>query len=53
MAESRRRSPKELPDISYVSGGLEDPAIRDAVCRLLEGGEAAFRKRGEHYSLTW
>lgn len=52
VADSRRSSPKELPAISYVSGGLEDPAIRDAVCRLLEGGEAAFRKRGERYGLT-
>lgn len=52
VADSRRSSPKELPDISYVAGGLEDPAIRDAVCRLLEGGEAAFRKRGERYGLT-
>ncbi|MEW5705149.1 MAG: TrlF family AAA-like ATPase [Pseudomonadota bacterium] len=52
VADSRRSSPKELPDITYVAGGLEDPAIRDAVCRLLEGGEAAFRRRGERYGLT-
>ena len=34
-----------LPPISYVAGGLEDAAIRKAVCDILEGGEAAFRER--------
>lgn len=34
-----------LPPISYVSGGLEDVQIREAVCDILEGGEAAFRER--------
>lgn len=52
VAESTRKSPRTLPDISYVSGGLEDPAIRDAVCRLLEGGEEAFRKRGARYGVS-
>jgi hypothetical protein len=34
-----------LPPISYVAGGLENAAIRKAVCDILEGGEAAFRER--------
>jgi energy-coupling factor transporter ATP-binding protein EcfA2 len=34
-----------LPELRYESGGLEDPSIRSAVCRVLEGGEAAFRER--------
>ncbi|MEJ7592480.1 MAG: TrlF family AAA-like ATPase [Planctomycetaceae bacterium] len=34
-----------LPRISYVAGGLENAAIRKAVCDILEGGEAAFRER--------
>lgn len=34
-----------LPQISYVAGGLENAAIRKAVCDILEGGEAAFRER--------
>lgn len=34
-----------LPAISYVAGGLENAAIRDAVCNILEGGEKAFRER--------
>src|SRR6185437_12491352 len=31
-----------LPPITYVAGGLESAAIRQAVCDILEGGEAAF-----------
>lgn len=34
-----------LPPITYVAGGLEDAAIRKAVCDILEGGEAALRER--------
>lgn len=34
-----------LPPISYVAGGLEDAAIRKAVCDILEGGEIAFQER--------
>ena len=34
-----------LPPIKYVAGGLENAAIRKAVCDILEGGEAAFRER--------
>lgn len=37
--------PGELPEISYQGGGLEDPAIRAAVCDILEGGESAFKER--------
>ena len=51
VAEAKRGSPKALPRMTYVAGGLEDPLIRDHVCRLLEGGKEAFRKRGERYGL--
>lgn len=34
-----------LPPISYMADGLENAAIRKAVCDILEGGEAAFRER--------
>lgn len=34
-----------LPPITYITGGLEDAAIRQAVCNILEGGEQAFRER--------
>ncbi|HBO5260281.1 TrlF family AAA-like ATPase [Pseudomonas aeruginosa] len=34
-----------LPPIEYMAGGLENAAIRTAVCDILEGGEEAFRER--------
>jgi energy-coupling factor transporter ATP-binding protein EcfA2 len=39
--------PGELPKISYIAGGLEDPTIRASVCDILEGGEHAFRERAK------
>lgn len=39
--------PGKLPEISYDSGGLENPKIRSAVCDILEGGEQAFRERAK------
>lgn len=43
IAEAGTHAPGELPAISYVSGGLEEKAIRDGVCSMLEDGEEAFR----------
>ncbi|MCX5565654.1 TrlF family AAA-like ATPase [Alcaligenes phenolicus] len=37
--------PGGLPEISYQSGGLENPSIRKQVCEILEGGEQAFKER--------
>jgi energy-coupling factor transporter ATP-binding protein EcfA2 len=37
--------PGMLPEITYQSGGLENPTIRRVVCEILEGGETAFRER--------
>jgi energy-coupling factor transporter ATP-binding protein EcfA2 len=39
-----------LPRIRYTSGGLEDAATRNDVCRILEGGERAFREREHRYA---
>jgi hypothetical protein len=46
------------PKIAYVAGALEDtnrdaatPGIREQVCKILEGGQEAFRRREERYSL--
>lgn len=39
--------PDQLPEITYQSGGLEDPEIRGAVCSILEGGEHAFKERAK------
>jgi energy-coupling factor transporter ATP-binding protein EcfA2 len=45
VAEAGQHPSGGLPPISYVAGGMEDVAIRKAVCDILEGGEAAFRER--------
>ena len=49
VAGAERTSPEALPRLSYVAGGLEDRRIREHVCRLLEGGAQAFKKREERY----
>ena len=49
VAEAERKSPTELPHVRYIAGGLDDSRIREHVCRLLEGGPDAFRKRGQRY----
>jgi ABC-type lipoprotein export system ATPase subunit len=51
------RRPNGLPHITYRSGALEnisppDRGIRQDVCRILEGGADAFRKRERRYSLS-
>ena len=45
IAEAGPRKAGGLPGISYMAGGLEDAAIRERVCEILEGGEHAFRER--------
>lgn len=39
-------------EISYVSGSLENPALRTKLLSVLEGGEEAFSKRQRKYRLT-
>lgn len=39
-------------EVTFVSGSLENPIIRDKALKVLEGGEEAFRKRQEKYRLT-
>jgi len=39
--------PNMLPELSYISGGLENPEIRFQVCSILEGGERAFKERAK------
>ena len=51
-----QRRDNGLPYIAYQSGSLEnnvprDQSIRHQVCRILEGGSDAFRKRERRYSL--
>lgn len=45
VAEAGPHQRGELPEITYVTGGLESAGIRKAVCDILEGGEHAFRER--------
>jgi hypothetical protein len=45
-AESGRGAP-ESP------GAIDNPATRDLICALLEGGLPAFRKRGERYGIRF
>lgn len=45
VAEAGPHHTGGLPPITYSAGGLENAAIRKAVCDILEGGEAAFRER--------
>ena len=37
----------ELPTMSYIAGGLDELEIREAVCRILEGGHDAFVQRAK------
>lgn len=53
IATSTRQREGGLPLISYESGSLENPNVRAAVCRLLEGGQRAFLERERHYRLNW
>jgi hypothetical protein len=45
VADSGPHPAGGLPPIKYTAGGLENAAIRTAVCDILEGGEEAFRER--------
>ncbi|MDD5296537.1 MAG: AAA family ATPase [Rhodocyclaceae bacterium] len=45
VAEAGPHHTGGLPPITYNAGGLENSAIRKAVCDILEGGDAAFRER--------
>ncbi len=47
VAKCGPHRPGYLPDLSYQSGGLENPAIRKEVCEILEGGETAFKERAK------
>ena len=56
IVATAERRPNGLPHITYQSGALEnnmpeDHGIRQQVCRILEGGSDAFRKRELRYAL--
>jgi mRNA-degrading endonuclease RelE of RelBE toxin-antitoxin system len=39
--------------ISYISGSIENPIIRDRAVKVLEGGSEAFRRRQQKYRLNY
>lgn len=45
VANAGAHRPGRLPEMTYASGGLENPAIRQQVCEILEGGRIAFEER--------
>lgn len=47
IARAGVHSPGKLPEMRYISGGLENPTIREDVCNILEGGAAAFVERAK------
>ncbi len=47
VARCTRQGEGKPPKMAYLSGSLENPAIRGEVCEILEGGEAAFRERAK------
>ena len=56
VVATAKRHQNGLPHITYQSGALEnntpeDRGIRQQVCRILEGGSDAFRKRERRYAL--
>ncbi|HTP67915.1 MAG TPA: AAA family ATPase, partial [Dongiaceae bacterium] len=51
VAKCGPHTPGQLPELSYDSGGLENPRIREQVCEILEGGEKAFRERAKRLRL--
>ena len=45
IAKAGPHAAGSLPPITYTTGGLESEPIRQEVCNILEGGEAAFAER--------
>lgn len=43
---------REKGVISYYSGSIENPTIRDRALQVLEGGAPAFKKRQEKYRIS-
>jgi hypothetical protein len=52
IAKCKSLAEGRLPDLTYESGGLERPDIRQAVCQVLEGGPEAFRQRARRLRIA-
>lgn len=53
VAHGVRLPHQQLPSFNYQAGALEDAAIRREVCEILEGGEAAFKRRERRYGFEF
>ena len=53
VAKGGDHRPGQLPEISYISGGLENSVIRGLVCEILEGGEEAFKERAKRLRVAF
>jgi ABC-type lipoprotein export system ATPase subunit len=51
VATAMGRDGGGLPEISYMSGSIENSVVRGAICRLLEGGRRAFLDRERRYRI--
>jgi hypothetical protein len=51
VAASERKDNGDLPAIKYQGGSIENPQIRESVCKLLEGGRRAFLDRERRYRI--
>lgn len=47
IATAGEHRPNNLPLLRYQSGGIENANIRAEICKILEGGENAFRERAK------
>lgn len=52
IAQCGPHRPGQLPLITYKSGSLENPLIRQHVCDILEGGERAFKERAKRLRVS-
>lgn len=52
VANAGGHRPGQLPEMSYTSGGLENPTIRKQVCEILEGGQHAFEERARRLRIN-
>jgi energy-coupling factor transporter ATP-binding protein EcfA2 len=52
VAQCGPHRPNQLPIITYESGSLENPRIRQHVCDILEGGERAFKERAKRLRVS-
>ncbi len=52
VAQCGSHRPGQLPLITYESGSLENPLIRQHVCDILEGGERAFKERAKRLRVS-